>query len=187
MPKYLTMLEGNEPEMLDASPRPSQRRQLPPVARRQQPAAKNGIRSTRIVYGCPCSGGVSALLVGQEVDELGFLGIENFGRKAWNVTKDIGHATAEVGRSTAPILGTLVGTAAGAAFGTNTGGAAAGGGSLSSMLPGVMDMFGFGPSGGGGSAPQAAGQPQQQQQTGIDPRLLYIGGGALLLVLLVRK
>lgn len=185
MPKYLTMLEGDGPEMLDASPRPSQRRQLPPVARRQQMAAPNGIRSARIICGRPCPGGVSALLVGQEVDELG---IDNFFRKAWNVTKDVGHVAAEVGRSTAPIVGDLVGTAAGAAFGTNTGGAAAGGGGLSSMIPaGLLDMFGLGPGGGGESAPQAAGQPQQQQQSGIDPRLLYIGGGALLLVLLVRK
>ena len=180
MPKYLTMLEGDEPEMLDASQRQQRFQKLPPVARRQQPAAKNGIRSARIVCGRSCPGGISVLLSGDDVDELGY-SFSTFLRQTKNVAGDVAHVGLNVARAVVPIAATGLGTAVGAALGTNAGGGAGAGG----MLPqGLLDMFGFG--GGSGAAPQAAGQPQQQQ-TGIDPRLLYIGGGALLLVLLVRK
>lgn len=90
------------------------------------------------------------------------------------VIRPVASVGADVLRTVVPIAGRGIGEAMGAAFGTTGMGA-----SLQGLIPGGGGA-GAAPGGGTGGPIIIAGQP-------IDPKLLYIGGGVLLLVLLTRK
>jgi hypothetical protein len=92
---------------------------------------------------------------------------------ASDVIRPVASVAADVGRTVAPILGQTLGNTLGSMFGTQ-----GLGNQLAGMLPGGGGQQGQ-PMGAGGPI-IIAGQP-------IDPKLLYIGGGLVLLVLLTRK
>lgn len=200
MPYYLTTLEGDDfaeaPEMFQARSRPNfqSRRQMAPrpaaivdavgatpsrrsgamryaaatPGQRWRPADGMSFRS-RCVYvrNTPMGPGSPDSLDGWWTD---------LKKGASAVVRPIASVAADVGRTVAPILGKTAGTAIGAAFGTQ---------GLGTQL--------------GNFLPSGQGQFQQDQMVPtaqgpiiiagqqIDPKLLYIGGGALLLVLLTRK
>lgn len=89
------------------------------------------------------------------------------------VIRPVASVGADVLRTVVPIAGRGIGEAVGAAFGTSSMGA-----SLQGFLPGV---------GKDGAPPGGVGGPIIIAGQQIDPKLLYIGGGVLLLVLLTRK
>ena len=109
-------------------------------------------------------------------------------KKAGSAVGSVGSAivrpVASVGlnvlRSTAKPVGTLIGTAVGSAFGTTQMGAGTEG-----MLGNMASMFGIG---GGSTATAPDGTPAAMPATsGGIPPIYLIGGGALLLVLLLKK
>ena len=104
-------------------------------------------------------------------------GVKKAGSAVGSVGSAIVRPVASVGlnvlRSTAKPVGTLVGTAVGSAFGTSQTGSS------------LASMFGIG---GGSTATAPDGTPAAMPATsGGIPPIYLIGGGALLLVLLLRK
>lgn len=95
------------------------------------------------------------------------------------VVRPVASVGLNVLRSTAKPVGTLVGTGIGSAFGTTQMGAGTEG-----MLGNMASMFGI----GGSTATAPVGTPAAMPATsGGIPPIYLIGGGALLLVLLLRK
>lgn len=88
------------------------------------------------------------------------------------IVRPVASVGLNVSRSVAAPAGTLIGTAVGSAFGTSQTGSS------------LASMFG---SGGGSTATAPDGTPAAMPATGGIPPIYLIGGGALLLVLLLRK
>ena len=156
-------------------------------------AANKGTATRRPVRRLPARGAAGAspwggssgrfVMVGDEFDPESLEGwLTDLKKGAGKVVSAVGSAgsaivrpVASVGlnvlRSTAKPAGTLIGSSLGAAFGTSQAGSS------------VMSMLGMG---GGSTAPD--GTPAAMPATGGGiPPIYLIGGGALLLVLLLRK
>ena len=158
-------------------------------------AANKGTATRRPVRRLPARGAAGArpwgsssgrfVMVGDDLDTEcleGWLtsarkGVKKAGSAVGSVGSAIVRPVASVGlnvlRSTAKPVGTLVGTAVGSAFGTSQTGSS------------LASMFGIG---GGSTATAPDGTPAAMPATsGGIPPIYLIGGGALLLVLLLRK
>ena len=157
-------------------------------------AANKGTATRRPVRRLPARGAAGArpwgsssgrfVMVGDDLDTEC---LEGWLTSAWKAVKKAGSAVGSVGsaivrpvasvglnvlRSTAKPVGTLVGTAVGSAFGTSQTGSS------------LASMFGIG---GGSTATAPDGTPAAMPATGGGiPPIYLIGGGALLLVLLLR-
>ncbi len=192
-----------EPSMADVLNRKPRRPALSSgiPAKLRAAAANKGTATRRPVRRIPARGAAGArpwgsssgsfVMVGEEFDPEsleGWLtnlkkGTAKTFRAVGNVGSAIVRPVASVGmnvlRSTAKPVGTLIGTAAGSAFGTTQMGAGTEG-----MLGNMASMFGM----GGGTATAPDGTPAAMPTSGGGiPPIYLIGGGALLLVLLLKK
>lgn len=188
-------LKAWEPSMADVLNRKPRRPALTSgiPAKFRAAAANKGTATRRPVRRLPARGAAGArpwggssgrfVMVGDEFDPEsleGWLtsavkGVKKAASAVGSVGSAIVRPVASVGlnvlRSTAAPAGTLIGSALGAAFGT------------SQARSSVMSMLGMG---GGSTAPD--GTPAAMPATGGGiPPIYLIGGGALLLVLLLRK
>lgn len=188
-------LKAWEPSMADVLNRKPRRPALTSgiPAKFRAAAANKGTATRRPVRRLPARGAAGArpwggssgrfVMVGDEFDPESLEGwLTDLKKGAGKVVSAVGSAgsaivrpVASVGlnvlRSTAAPAGTLIGSALGAAFGTSQAGSS------------VMSMLGMG---GGSTAPD--GTPAAMPATGGGiPPIYLIGGGALLLVLLLRK
>lgn len=204
---YLTTLEGDPVEMFEARgiPRPSRapvRRRVRAVnpasvaaavaqgypmraqamrtaeqtpGNRWRPADRVGFRSRciyvpRSPYGPDTLDGFSLSGAWRSIKR----GASAIGDVGSDIIRPVASVGADVLRTVVPIAGRGIGEGLGAMFGTSGMGA-----SLQGLIPGGGGA-GAAPGGGAGGPIIIAGQP-------IDPKILYIGGGVLLLVLLTRK
>jgi hypothetical protein len=188
-------LKAWEPSMADVLNRKPRRPALTSgiPAKFRAAAANKGTATRRPVRRLPARGAAGArpwggssgrfVMVGDEFEPESLEGwLTNLKKGAGKVVSAVGSAgsaivrpVASVGlnvlRSTAAPAGTLIGSSLGAAFGTSQAGSS------------VMSMLGMG---GGSTAPD--GTPAAMPATGGGiPPIYLIGGGALLLVLLLRK
>ena len=204
-------LKAWEPSMADVLNRKPRRPALTSgiPAKFRAAAANKGTATRRPVRRLPARGAAGArpwggssgrfVMVGDEFDPESLEGwLTNLKKGAGKVVSAVGSAgsaivrpVASVGlnvlRSTAKPVGTLVGTAIGSTFGTTQMGAGTEG-----MLGNMASMFGI----GGSTATAPDGTPAAMPATGGGippatgggiPPIYLIGGGALLLVLLLRK